>query len=350
MNRIFVFLIGIVLSLCGNVGAQADADATLEKINAMPQKKRNEILEREARKEGEVEWHSTLPVPEARYFIDRFNEKYPFVKVKYTRTSGTGVVNRLLTEYKAGTYRMDVIGSRGNLHSTLMKAGVVAKNLAPFRRELREGFIDEKGYFAGNFTYGLVIGYNSRNVPTSKVPAGYEDLLSPEWSNQMGLDQESYEWLAGMIDIIGDAKALSLARKLAAQKIRMVRGHTLLTQLVAAGELKVLLDVYHHQMISFKEKGAPIDFVIPETLIIKEPSGIWITRKAPRPHAAALLVDFLFSREGQEVYQKGNRMVARKDMEWNLGGKKLLRTHVISMDKWGDKYPELIKTFEQIFR
>jgi iron(III) transport system substrate-binding protein len=153
-----------------------------------------------------------------------------------------------------------------------------------------------------------------------------------------------------MIDIIGEAKALSLARKLAAQKIRMVRGHTLLTQLVAAGELKVLLDAYHHQMISFKEKGAPIDFVIPETLIIKEPSGIWITRKAPRPHALALLVDFLFSREGQEVYQKGNRMVARKDMEWNLGGKKLLRTHVISMDKWGDKYPELIKTFEQIFR
>jgi hypothetical protein len=123
MNTIFVLLIGIVLSLYGTAGAQADAEATLEKLNALPHNKRSEILEKEARKEGEVEWHSTLPVAEARYFIDRFNEKYSFVRVKYTRTNGTGVVNRLLTEYKAGTYRMDVIGSRGNLYSTLMKAG-----------------------------------------------------------------------------------------------------------------------------------------------------------------------------------------------------------------------------------
>jgi hypothetical protein len=37
--------------------------------------------------------------------------------------SGTGVVNRFLTEYKAGVHRTDVIGGRGSLHSMLMKAG-----------------------------------------------------------------------------------------------------------------------------------------------------------------------------------------------------------------------------------
>jgi ABC-type Fe3+ transport system substrate-binding protein len=85
-------------------------------------------------------------------------------------------------------------------------------------------------------------------------------------------------------------------------------------------------------------------------MIIKEPSGIWITKKAPRPHAAALFVDFLFSRAGQEAYQNGNRLVARKDMAWHFGGKKINRTHVVDMAKWGTKYDDLIRSFDQIFR
>jgi iron(III) transport system substrate-binding protein len=308
------------------------------------------VLVTEARKEALVQWNSTMPVTDARDVIDRFRKRYPFIDVQYSRMSGTAVVNRLLTEYKAGTSRLDVLGARGDMHPTLMKSGVIAKNDAPFRVELRDGFIDRDGYFSGNCTYGLVIGYNTRNVPLARVPTSYQSLLGPEWRGQIAFDLESYEWLGGMMDIMGEAKALDLARKLAAQTLRTVRGHTLLTQLVAAGEIQVLLDAYHHQMITFKEKGAPVDFVIPETMIIKEPSGIWITKKAPHPHAAALFVDFLFSKAGQEVYQNGNRLVARKDLEWNFGGKKVNRTHVIDMTKWGQKYDDLIKSFDQIFR
>jgi hypothetical protein len=37
-------------------------------------------------------------------------------------------------------------------------------------------------------------------------------------------------------------------------------------------------------------------------------------------------------------------------MEWNFGGKKVNRTHVIDMAKWGRKYDELIRHFDRIFR
>jgi iron(III) transport system substrate-binding protein len=334
----------------GNAAAQNDAESTLARLNKMPAAKRSEALVTEARKEAVVQWNSTMPVTDARDVIDRFRKRYPFVDVQYSRLSGTAVVNRFLTEHKAGASRLDVLGARGDMHPNLMKAGAVARNEAPFRLELREGFVDRDGYFTGNFTYGLVIGYNSREVTPARVPTSYQSLLAPEWKGQIGFDLESYEWLGGMIDIMGQDKALDLARRLAAQSLRTVRGHTLLTQLVAAGEIQALLDAYHHQMITFKEKGAPVDFVVPETMIIKEPSGIWINKNAPHPHAAALFVDFLFSREGQEAYQNGNRLVARKDMEWHFGGKKINRTHVIDMAKWGKRYDELIRTFDQIFR
>ena len=80
-----------------------------------------------------------------------------------------------MTESKAGVQRLDVVGARGNLHFSLMKAGIVARNNAPFRRELRGGFVDADGYFSGNFTYALVIGHNTRAVSAIKAPVSYSE-------------------------------------------------------------------------------------------------------------------------------------------------------------------------------
>ncbi|MGH7836019.1 MAG: ABC transporter substrate-binding protein, partial [Candidatus Binatia bacterium] len=156
--------------------------------------------------------------------------------------------------------------------------------------------------------------------------------------------------LAGIIDIMGEEQGLDLARKLTAQKLRLQRGHSLLTQLVVAGELKVIADSYHFQLQGFKEKGAPVDFTVPDPMIIKDPSGTWISKRAPHPHAAALLIDFLFSPEGQKVYADLNRLSARKDIDWDFGGKRLKRVHVLSAEKWGSRYNSLIKQFDEIFR
>ena len=225
----------------------------------------------------------------------------------------------------------------------------MARNFAPIRREVREEFRDKDGYYVGNFTYGLVFGYNVKNVVANRIPSSYEDLLSPYWKSQMGLDRESYDWLGGIMDIMGEQKGLHYARKLSEQDLKIIKGHTLLTQLVAAGEIRLLVDAYHHHIVSFKEKGAPLNLIVPDPLIVREPSGLWISKKAPHPFAAALLVDFLLSKEGQQLYLDGNRLVARRDMAWNFGGKQPKRINVLS-DKWTTNYGELAKQFDQIFR
>ena len=84
--------------------------------------------------------------------------------------------------------------------------------------------------------------------------------------------------------------------------------------------------------------------------LIGGPSGVWILKRAPHPHVAALLVDFLFSREEQQIYAEQNRLVARKDMEWNFGGKRVGKVHVLSVEQWGPKYDQLVRQFGEIFR
>lgn len=352
MKKGLVFLVCsfFVCSLTTEGRSQSDAETTLARVNALAAKERSEALVAEARKEGVIEWYGSLQVTDVRDLIEKFKKRYPFMDIKYTRAGGTNVIGRVLTEHRAGVYKADVFGGRGNLHDALMKAGLVAKNVTPVRKEIRDGFMDRGGYFLGPFTYSLVIGYNTRLVPPEKIPDSYQDLLAPEWKGQMVMDFEAYDWFAGILDLLGEGKGADFARRMAAQNVRLQRGHTLLTQLMAAGEVKAMIDGYHYQLQNFKEKGAPVDFVIPDPMILKEPSGIWIAKQAPHPHAAALLVDFLFSREGQQVYADQNRLVARKDMEWDFGGKKLRRVHVLSAEKWGPRYNDLAKQFDQIFR
>src|SRR5262245_6573849 len=243
------FLVVTLLFLDKPATAQTDAEAILASINAMPPKQRTEALIVQARKEGSIDWYGSLLVPEATLIIEKFKQQYPFMEVRYARGSGTQVINRFLNESKANTYKADVVGARSNFHPTLMKAGLVAKNMAPFRQELREGFTDSAGYLAGQHTFGIVIGYNTRNVSPSGLPQSYQDLLKPEWKGQTGLDIESYDWFAGILDTMDEEKGLDFARKIAAQNIHVQRGHSLLLQLVAAGELKAEIDAYHYQII-----------------------------------------------------------------------------------------------------
>ena len=347
---LFALLTVSVLWLNDDALGQSDADAVLARINALPSKQRTEVLVAEARNEGGIDWYGSLLVPEAGLLINKFKQRYPFLEVRYARASGTQVINRFLTESKAGSYRADVLGARSNFHPTLMKAGLVARNAAPFRQELREGFTDSAGYLAGQHTFGLVIAYNTRNVPANKAPQSYQDLLRPEWKDQIALDMESYDWLAGMLDTMGEDNGLEFAKKLAAQNIHLQRGHSLLLQLVAAGELKIEIDAYHYQINEFKKKGAPLDFTLPDPMVLKEPSGIWIAKRAPNPHAAALFVDFLFSREGQQTLAELSVLVARKDIAWEFGGKQPKGVHVLSAEKWGSRYNDLARQFGAIFR
>ena len=156
---------------------------------------------------------------------------------------------------------------------------------------------------------------------------------SPRWKGEVALGAAAYEWLAGLIDTMGEDKALAFARRLAGQNPRVQQGGTLLVQQMSAGEFKVLIDALHYQIENFKLQGAPVDYVVPDPLLIKDPSGLWLAKHAPHPHAATLFIDFLLSREGQQSFVQANRLVARKDLEWRSLGKLPERTHVLSVEK-----------------
>src|SRR5205085_4308144 len=87
------------------------------------------------------------------------------------------------------------------------------------------------------------------------------------------------------------------------------KGHVLLAELVAAGEVPVGLTMYNSNIVSLKRKGAPIDFV-PVQPVAARPQGIGVARSAPHPHAALLFADFVLSPEGQKLFESMGRVPA----------------------------------------
>ena len=92
--------------------------------------------------------------------------------------------------------------------------------MVPF---VRKGFVDADGYWPGVYAIGYTIIYNNKRVSQKEAPKRYEDLLQARWKNNLIMDGEAHDLLAGLIDLWGEAKATNFLRQIAQdQKVTFV--------------------------------------------------------------------------------------------------------------------------------
>ncbi|HEX9445213.1 MAG TPA: extracellular solute-binding protein [Candidatus Binatia bacterium] len=343
------FLIAVCSSLALPQQVRGDVEALLSEINRRPSEERIKALTEGARKEGVAYYFGSSGSSDIGELLKGFSKNYPFVDVRYTRLGGPSAVSKITTEHRAGVFNVDVISVRGTLFPELISSKVVAKYKSPMVPFLRKGYFDAEGYLSGYYATGYTMVYNTTNVKPGEVPRSFEDLLNPRWKGRLVMDKEEYDWLAGMIDVMGENKATAFFKRLVVEQgLQFKRGHALITQLVAAGEHDLLIDGYVHSAAQFKMKGAPINFVFMNPTVVKPPSSIGIASRAPHPYAAALLADYHLSKEAQEILaQKQFYWTSRRDVKWATEpGTEL---HVVSPLEWGGgKYNYVSELFRKI--
>ena len=340
--------VGSLLILFGATATAASVEERLDQLNRLAEKSRAEALEKEARKEGEVVWYAAMASDRAGELIKVFESKYSFLKVRFQPGGASRQIEQLLVEHRAKKQRADIINTRRSFVAVMAKAGAIARHRTPLRAALREGFADKEGWVNGIYAQPRVFLYNTRMVPRDKAPQSFDDLLSPVWKEKMGMDTTDYDWLASLIDFYGRSKALEYAGKLAKQQLNFRRGPTLLAQLTVAGEFPIVIDAFPEEVLQMRNAKAPADFVFSEPFVpVKTPTTVSISSAAPHPHAAALFVDFLLSKPGQDLLASQGRWASRKDANYfaDLKGKKMQ----IASAEWDDKQVELIKLYNDIF-
>jgi iron(III) transport system substrate-binding protein len=327
-----------------DVGA-ATPEETLAKINRLPPAERQAALVKEARSEKTVVWYAPMNREDLRQFTSGFEADYPFLKVEVLTSGPQSLLNRILTEHRAGKYNYDTLNIRSSALYTLKKANAIIRYDTPYRRGLRAGFYDKDGYFNGIWASLLVYLFNTKQVGRAQAPKSIDDLLQTQWKGKLGMDQDADDWLAALLDFYGDEKGKQIARSLGGQNLNIRKGRTLVSQLVAAGEFPVQIDAHHHEAVSLRQAGAPIDYIFPEPFIpVKAVSAFVMSSQPPHPHAAALLVDFMLSKKGQELAFRQKRWPAFKELAAggpdDVGNRNTL---VPDADKWGSRYQELVQ-------
>jgi iron(III) transport system substrate-binding protein len=273
------------------------------------------LIER-AKQEGSVVLYTSLAPTESKPLAEAFEKRYG-IKVDLWRALSDKVVQRVITEARANRNTVDVVETNGPEMEALAQEKLLAEVHSPYLEDLPADAIPPHRTWYPDRLNFFVVGYNTEKVKRSELPATYEGFLDPRWKGRIGLEATDSEWMAAIVKRWGESKGMDYFRKLAAMKPDMRKGHVLLAQLVATGEVPVGLTMYNANIESLKKKGAPIDFV-PVQPVIARPQGIGVAKDAPHPAAALLFVDFVLSPEGQKLYESMGRVPASTKVKSEL--------------------------------
>jgi len=278
------------------------AAATLACLAAEPDRA---LVER-ARKQGTVTLYTSMQLVDSRPLTEAFEKKYG-IKVSLWRASGEKVAQRVVTEARGGRFDVDVVETDGAQMEILHRERQLATLKAPSVADIPSEILPAHGSYAPTRLSLYVLAWNTSRVPAGEVPKTYDDLLDPKWTGRFAMEAADVAWFAAVARAMGEDKGIAFFRRLAAMKPGVRGGHTLLAELVAAGEIDLALDAHVQGIARLKAKGAPVEWK-PLQPAFGQPSSVGVARQAPHPDAALLLADFILSREGQEIIRERNRV------------------------------------------
>ena len=310
---------------------------------------REKILEG-AKKEGRLVLYTGMETDESSLFTKEFAKKYPFIKPEIFRSSGEKVQARFIVEHRANTHLADIFQTSIVQVYQLKNAAMLARYVSEEAPAYADGFKDVQGHWTAFYQIPYVIGYNTRMVAAKDAPASYEDLLNPKWKGLISLETEEYQWFYHLMQIMGRDKGLDFMRKFAGQNLQMRKGHTLLAQLVAAGESALATVVYSNRVERMKATGAPIDWVRFKGPTITAINAIAIPDRAPHANAARLFVDYVLSKEGQSLLRGLRRIPARSDIAPDPPSlTKGLNLYPARPEGMIENFTETVARFDEIF-
>jgi len=299
-----------------------------------------------AGREGSIMWYTSTSIEDAKRLFDGFNKKHPFIKTEFFNAGSARLLNRILNEARAGKVLFDLVAVRGLETHQLVKAGFLQPYVSPESAVYPVGFKDPKGFWVDYFDAYNVVGYNTKLVLKDQAPKRWEDLLDPKWKGKIALDEEMYSWYGAMTQKWGSEKAHKFMRALGKQDIQIRSGHTLIAQLMAAGEFAMGM-VLAHRIEKMKEQGAPVEWVTALDPITASLHPIGVATKAPHPNAAKLFIDFVLSKEGQQIVLTSERTPARPGIDSKMQSKNL-KLYPIAPEL-GENYNRYQKEFRDIF-
>jgi iron(III) transport system substrate-binding protein len=308
-NAISILAAGAWLVACS--GAALPQSGRPAEIAAYAGADRAQRLIEGGKREGVLTMYSNAPTDDNAALVGAFEKKYG-IKVNLYRASSEEIRQRVLAETGARRFDVDFILDNAPAMEALAAEKLLAEVKSPALADVMPRAIPPHREWVGFCLNVLVQAYNTDLIKRAELPKSYSDLLDPRWKGKIAIAADDSDWFAGLMHELGEDVGLKLFRQIAASNGFSARkGHTLLTNLVAAGEAPLALTVFNYTAEQLKKRGAPIDWFIIAPLI-SMPNSIAVARTAPHPAAAVLMFDFMLSDAQKILADRDYVAVSRK--------------------------------------
>jgi len=292
---VFCVVVALIAIPRGGAVAQITIEQAAKTLDGLSDRTRLERLETAARKEGRIRWAATTNLGYAQPVMNGFKKKYPSIEVEFDRVSGRVLTDRIVREYRAKQYNVDILGTSSITSLAVKEAGVVGSYKSPETGDMNSSIKDPNGFWVTHYVHVLGIVCNKSRLKTAVKE--WKDFLDPKWKGDFSIDPERFQWFHALRGIYGDEEAKKLITGYVQNGAQIRRGGTLQVQLVAAGEYACALGIYLGSAYPTLKTGAPLAFFAPEPILLS-PDIQMIAKYPPHPYAAILFYDYLLSTEG----------------------------------------------------
>ena len=169
----------------------------------------------------------------------------------------------------------------------------------------------------GNYSSAIYLGILGFGVNTERlqklglsVPKCWKDLTDPKYKNEIqAADPQSsgtaYTQIATFIQLWGEDEAFKFLKELHKNVSQYTKSGNTATRNTARGEASIGIGFLHEHSLE-REKGAPVELVVPCEGTGYEIGGVSVIKGARNPENAKLFVDWALSKEAQELsWKKG---------------------------------------------
>jgi iron(III) transport system substrate-binding protein len=262
-----------------------------------------------AKKEGKLVYWGT-DGETAPKFAKKFEAKYPFMKgkIEVWDAKSNEVIERIITEAKAGRYSPDFISVSEDWLNRLHEAGLLLKHDWSNVKAWGGKVQPDHGMWANASIDPRPAYYNTEVIKRADGPKSIEGLINAKYKGVSALSDASeefpfvyaYLWRNG--DKLNWEKSFDFFRKLVeTTKPAVVNGYTGPTRLLAAGEFGLMHIGLFSRAYQVLKKGAPIAFV-PLNPMYGSVRSFAIPKNSPHPNAAKLFAHWMTSTEGSVEY------------------------------------------------
>lgn len=300
-----------------------------------------------AKREGSIVVYGTV-VPQSMQINAGFEKKYG-IRVEYWRADSTNIMDRALTEWRAGRPGFDVIEGSRAPQVIMKKEGMFTSYVPPSSEKFPERFKEKDGLITAWRALPISVLFNTELVKPGEAPKKWDDLLDAKWRGAIGMPDPSQHsttaaFLWSLRKVMGE-KWLDFVKGLARQKPRMVSALAPVTDEVIRGEVRVGITYIKY----VKQYKGPIDYVLMDQHL-SDPNYMSAGTKAHHPNAGRLYMEYACSPEGQKIMAGEGEFVLYPGITPAIrDAEKVAQTMILMDVPTAEELKKLMEDFHKIF-